>query len=178
MTDPIQIRLTIPEGLYRLTEDVTNPKPDRRTRHSFWLSEVFEKGTYLAVRRDKMDLDLSDEGMPTYRYYLARPMTYHGKTLRFHTKGQAPHTGRVGPNDDDEVACLNAILPKLERVEPRTLNELGLRYQCNQDSLGSILEYLLAKRLVAFEDVQEAMRLSDEDHEEFWHIVEPEGDDS
>lgn len=40
----------LPDGTYRLTEDVKNPKPDRRMTHSFRHAEIWKAGTKVFLR--------------------------------------------------------------------------------------------------------------------------------
>lgn len=90
-------------GIYVLTEDVTNPRPDGR-KSAWWCRKVFRKGKEFVLRADQ-DIPGRLEFSP------------------FPSQGHVPQT--VNPKKPRPMfATVAAILPHLERRDPATVREL------------------------------------------------------
>lgn len=90
-------------GIYRLTEDVTNPNPDGR-KSAWWWRKVYRKDREFVIR--------ADQEIPGRLEITPYP-----------SHGHVPQT--INPKNPRAVFANVAVLvPRLERREPQTVREL------------------------------------------------------
>lgn len=83
---------TRPTGVYRLAQDVTNPKPDRRQKYDWRVAEQWKAGMLFEIVERRLHADLTAPALVRYR-------KQYGDSIMLHEK---------------DSAALAAILPHLE----------------------------------------------------------------
>lgn len=138
-----------------VTEDVTNPKPDRRTKHNWTLAETVPKGTKLRVRvktidyfalgddfvakmRKKLDDDTINGDTP-WVYELVPLSTPYGDGLAYTRDGKVDHA-RERKTD----ALATKILEVVEPMTDLTLGDLLRQKNMVGRSVGNQCDRLLA----------------------------------
>lgn len=90
-------------GLYRLTQDVSNPTPDRRARHDWTAVPTFEAGQQLTFRITPLVYNDLPDGVeppnpPHFRYEIAERGNTKWVTLRKRPDLRVPMMDALGPH--------------------------------------------------------------------------------
>jgi len=160
------------EGIYVLTRDITNPRPDRRTRGKAWLKvDEWEKGMRFSIRRAHwLEKDLSESGsLRDRRCFELRYLgeRYAGYVNVFEQGGIVEHVRGNFPEDAEQamIVLVSALARSTERddeLEWIFLDRGTTMGHCAED----ILHRLICHGKVTLDDVRAMMVESDVEDEE------------
>ena len=138
--DPKKILRELQQGCYVLTEDVTNPRPDRRATRDWTNAETWKKGMRLFVRESE-EHDILGTGR-TFTFFQIEGIDERWQHMNI----------RKGQHDADRW---NAITAKMKAV-PEDLDGLLHRLDAGGWSRARILEQLVKDNKVTLAEVEAA----------------------
>src|SRR5262245_63394754 len=139
-------------GLYRLTTDVKNPRPDRRSASDWRDKDTWHKGLTLYVRTRWLFDDTTCLSMWTGRW--------SHKDITFRPDSQRA----LKPKEDKQDAWLLALLDALEPIEPRDITE-ALTVAGEENRLAEAVDWLIRERILSQAVVVAAARRAREEAE-------------
>lgn len=162
-------------GLYRLTQTITNPKPDRRVKNDWRERPVFEAGSRFSISVTKNPRGLQLHGMPSAEettITITPANSTRSREVAYYVCGGRAYGGNLkGPRGE----WVHGLLAALEPVAVDSVDAVRDLFPTAMSNGRALLKYFVLQGHLTVEQVHEACRLCESN--ELWDLI-GEGDEA